>query len=165
MAKACVALIIWLCLAFPAGAAQNRTDTKKPVRPAWTELTPAQQKVLAPLRPDWDEMDAPRRRKWVQVAERYPKMKQQEQQRLQERMKEWAKLTPAQRKTAREKYQTLQKLPAKKRQEVTTEWERYQRSLLQQQRRQGAPLEPSLTDRPETAPEAPAQGAEAASGQ
>ncbi len=165
MAKACVALIVWLCLAFPAGAAQNRIETKKPVRPTWSELTPAQQKILAPLEPDWVEMDATRRRKWVEVTGRYPKMKPQEQQRLQERMKEWSKLTPAERKAAREKYQTLQKLPPKKRQEVTTEWERYQRSQVQQQRRQGAPLDPSLTDRPEPASEGPAPAAEAVSGQ
>jgi hypothetical protein len=162
MAKACAALIVLLCLAFPAGAAQQRNDVKKAVRPAWSELTLAQQQVLAPLQPYWEEMDAPRRRKWVQVAARYPKMKPQEQQRLQERMKEWAKLTPEQRKAAREKYQTLKKLPPSKRQEVANEWERYQRSLAQQQRKEGAPLEPSLTDRPEPAPEVRAPEAPAA---
>jgi len=166
MAKACVALIVWLCLAFPSGAAQNRIEAKKPIRPAWSELTPAEQKILAPLQAYWEDMDAPRRKKWVEVAARFPKMKPHEQERLQNRMREWAKLTPAERKAAREKYQTLKKLPPKQRQEVTTEWERYQRSLAQQQRRQGAPLDPSLTDRPEHAPEAAAPpAAEATSGQ
>ena len=68
MAKACVALIVWLCLAYPAGAAQNTNCTKKPVRPAWSELAPAHQQVLGPLRPDWDQMDATRHKKWVEVG-------------------------------------------------------------------------------------------------
>ena len=58
MAKTFVALIVWLCIAFPAAAAQSKTDTKKPVRPAWSELTPAQQQVLAPLQAEWEQLDA-----------------------------------------------------------------------------------------------------------
>jgi hypothetical protein len=87
-------------------------------------------------------------------------MKPQEQQRLQKRMSEWAKLTPEQRKAARERYQTLKRLPPQKRQEVTTEWQRYQQALQQQQQRQGAPLDPTLTDPVEPTPP-PAQAAPA----
>ncbi len=74
-------------------------------------------------------------------------------------MTEWTRLTPAERKAARDRYQTLQKLPPKKRQEVTGEWERYQQSLAQQQRKQGAPLDPSLTDAAEHRRPAPARAA------
>jgi hypothetical protein len=132
MAQALVALIIGLALAFPATAAQSKADARKPARPAWTELTPAQQKILAPLAPEWDKMDQVRRKKWVEIAERYPRMKPQEQQRLQKRMANWVKLTPAQRAAARDKYQALKKLPPEKRKEVTAQWQRYQRSLAQQ---------------------------------
>ena len=132
MAKALAALIIALCLAFPAAAAQSKTDAKKPVRPEWTELTPAQQKVLAPLQPEWKDLDATRRKKWVTIADRYPKMKPEEQQRLQKRMADWVKLTPEQRQAARKKYQAVQKLPPEKRREVAAQWQRYQRSLAQQ---------------------------------
>jgi hypothetical protein len=164
MVKTCAALIIGLCLAFPA-AAQSKTETKKPVvRPAWSELTPAHRQVLAPLQPEWENLDSARRKKWVEVAGRYPKMKPEEQQRLQKRMSEWVKLTPLERKAAREKYQTLQKLTPTKRQEVASEWQRYQQSLAQQQRRQGAPLDPSLTDPPEPAAPSQAPTAEAAPG-
>jgi hypothetical protein len=132
MAQTLVALIVWLCLAFPAAAAQSKADTKKPVRPAWSELKPAQQKILAPLAPEWDQMDAPRRKRWVEIADRYPKMKPQEQQRLQKGLVDWAKLTPEQRTAARDKYQALKKLPPDKRKEVTAQWQRYQQSLAQQ---------------------------------
>jgi hypothetical protein len=98
----------------------------KPVRPAWSELTAAQQQVLAPLREDWESLDATRRKKWVTIANRYPKMKAQEQQRLQARMKEWAGLAPEQRRAARERYLAIRKMPAEKRQELPKQWEEYQ---------------------------------------
>jgi len=110
MAKTAIALIIWLCLALPAFAAQPAKQSAKPARPAWSELTPAQQQVLAPLAAEWTEMDSGRRKKWVAIADRYPKMKPADQQRLQKRMKDWAALTPAQRQAARTRYQELKKL-------------------------------------------------------
>ncbi len=45
---------------------------RKRPRPAWSELTPAQQQVLAPLQPEWEQLDTTRRRKWVTIADRYP---------------------------------------------------------------------------------------------
>ena len=74
MAKTLIALIAALCLAFPVAAAQSKSEPKKPARPAWTELTPAQQQVLAPLAGEWDKLDATRRKKWVAIAKNYPKM-------------------------------------------------------------------------------------------
>lgn len=132
MAQTLVALIVGLSLALPAAAAQVKAEAKKPVRPAWSELKPEQQKILAPLAPEWESIDGPQRKKWVQIADRYPKMKPQEQQRLQKRMVDWAKLTPAQRAAARDKYQALKKLPPDKRNEVAAQWQNYQRSLAQQ---------------------------------
>jgi hypothetical protein len=164
VAKTFITLIIWLCLALPGLAAQVKPETKKAPRPAWSELNKAQQQVLAPLASEWDGMDTTRRKKWVAIADRYPKMKPQEQQRLQKRMRDWAALTPEQRKAAREKYQKLKQMKPDERKEVRTEWERYQRSLAQQQQRQGAPLDPSLTDPPgsvEAPTEPPAEEAPA----
>jgi hypothetical protein len=159
VAKTLLALIVCLCLATPGFAAQVKAESKKPARPAWSELTPAQRDVLAPLAPEWEQMDTIRRKKWVAIADRYPKMKPPEQQRLQKRMRDWAALTPQERNAAREKYQKLKQMKPDERKEVRTEWERYQRSLAQQQQRQGAPLDPVLTDPP--ASEAPApDGAE-----
>jgi len=159
MAKTLVALTVWLCFAFPAFSAQGKTDTKKLVRPAWSELTPAQQKVLAPLSTEWDALDATRRKKWVAIADRYPKMKPQEQQRLQKNMTDWAKLSPAQRKAARDKYQTLKKLPPEKRREVAAQWKRYQESLAAQP--ELSPSDPPAPPDPQSA-EAPAAAPPAA---
>ena len=155
MAKALIALTVWLCLASPAFAAQSKSHVKKPVQPAWSELSPAQQKVLAPLSTEWNAMDATRRKKWVAIADRYPKMKPQEQQRLQKNMTDW-KLTPAERKAARDKYQTMQKLPPNKRREVAAQWRQYQQSLAAQPEISPsdppAPPEPQSGEAPSPAP-------------
>jgi len=129
MAKTLVALIASLCLAFPVIAAQSKTAAKKAAKPAWAELSPAQQKILAPLAAQWHELDTTRRRKWIAIAGRYPKMKPQQQERLQKRMKAWAALTPAERTAAREKYKSVKKMPPAKRKEVREQWKRYQQSL------------------------------------
>ena len=125
---------------------------------SWSELTPAQQKVLAPLSPEWDALDATRRKKWVAIAERYPKMKPQEQQRLQKNMADWVKLTPAQRKAARDKYQTMKKLPPEKRREVAAQWKQYQQSLAAQPELSpsdpSAPPDPQSVEPPAAAPAA-----------
>jgi hypothetical protein len=130
MAKTLVALIASLCIAFSAAAAQTKADAKKAApKPAWTELTPAQQQVLAPLQSDWEQLDSTRRKKWVAIANRYPTMKPAEQQRLQKRMQEWAQLTPDERRAARERYQSLKKLPPQERRQVREKWQEYQQSV------------------------------------
>jgi hypothetical protein len=126
VAKTLVALIVSLCIAFSAAAAQSKPEARKAPRPAWTELTAAQQQVLAPLHAEWEQLDTTRRKKWVDIANRYPTMKQAEQQRLQKRMQEWAQLTPEERRAAREQYRTLKKIPPRQRKE---KWQEYQQSV------------------------------------
>ena len=126
MAKAAVALIFWLCVAAPAFAAQPSKPAA--IRPAWSDLTSAQQQILSPLAPDWESLDATRRKKWVSIANRYPKMKPAEQQRLQEQMKKWAALTPKQREEARQRYRTL---TPEQRRAMSRQWQEYRRSLAQ----------------------------------
>ena len=128
MAKTLGALIVWLCLSCSLAAAQSPTDAKKAAKPAWTELTPAQQQVLAPLQPEWEQLDTTRRKKWVSIADRYPTMKPPQQERLKKRMEEWAKLTPEERKAARAKYQNLKNQPPQKRDEVKRRWQEYEQS-------------------------------------
>ena len=126
MAKTLLALIVSLCIAFSAAAAQSKPEAKKAPKPAWTELTTAQQQVLLPLQAEWEQLDTTRRRKWVDIANRYPTMKQAEQKRLQKRMQEWAQLTPDERRAAREQYRALKKIPPQQRKE---KWQEYQQSV------------------------------------
>ena len=126
MAKTLFALIVSLCIAFSAAAAQTKPTAKKAPRPPWSELTPAQQEVLAPLKRDWEELDTTRRKKWIAIADRYPTMKPAAQKRLQKRMHAWAQLTPAERQEARERYKRLRKLSRERRKEIQEQWEESQ---------------------------------------
>ena len=126
MAKTLLALIVSLCIAFSAAAAQSQPAAKKAPRPQWSELTAAQQEVLAPLRRDWEELDTTRRKKWIAIADRYPTMKPAAQKRLQKRMQEWSQLSPQERQEARERYKLMRKLSRERRKEIKEQWEESQ---------------------------------------
>lgn len=107
-----------LALALPALAAAPVAGD-----PAWSQLSPAQQKALTPLRADWDKLDAPRKQKWLEVASRFGTMPPQRQERVRERMTEWARMSPTQRSEARLNYQQSKQVPPQDRQ---ARWEAYQ---------------------------------------
>jgi hypothetical protein len=121
MAKAVLGIAVWLVLALPYPAAYADKSN-----PAWTELRPEQQRILAPIQGEWESLDAPRKRKWLGVAQRYPKMTADEQVRLQQRVKEWVSLTPEQRRAARDKYREFEQLPPEDRQAVREKWDKFQ---------------------------------------
>ena len=119
MARVFVALAaVWLSLlATPSGAVA--ADAKPPL---WSQLSPADQQVLAPLGQEWNHLPGIQRKRLLGVAKHYPGMTPKEQQRVQLRIKDWAKLTPAQRNLARKKYQKMKQLPPEKRQELKQKW-------------------------------------------
>lgn len=121
MAKAVLAIAGWLVLALPYPAAYADKNN-----PAWTELRPEQQRILAPIQGEWESLDAPRKRKWLGVAQRYPKMTADEQARLQQRIKEWISLTPEQRWAARGKYREFDQLTPEDRQALPEKWDKFQ---------------------------------------
>ncbi|QBY52568.1 DUF3106 domain-containing protein [Cupriavidus oxalaticus] len=104
-------------------------------RPAWSELSPVNQRILAPLQPLWDTLPELNRRKWLRIAERYPKFSPEEQARLQARMAEWIRMTPQQRRLARENYQITRALPAEKKAEA---WDKYQQLPEEQKKKLAA---------------------------
>lgn len=91
--------------------------------PGWSQLTKAQQAVLAPLQRDWSGIDAQQKAKWLEVAGRYPKMHPADRQRLQERMAAWARMTPAERTRARMQFKESRQFSPEDRQ---ARWEAYQ---------------------------------------
>jgi len=126
MAKALLGIALALCLGLSVANAQSIKQN-----PAWGQLSPEQQKILAPIQGEWDKLDAPRKQKWIGITQRYPKMKPEEQARLQKRMQEWATLTPDQRRTAREKYREFEQLPTAERQAIREKWDQYRQELAQ----------------------------------
>ena len=133
------AAAVW-CLTPPTAYAQGPVSAPQATpavnaRPAWSELTPVQQRILGPLQPLWDTLPELNRRKWLRIAERYPKFSPDEQARLQTRMAEWVKMTPQQRRLARENYQITRALPAQKKAEA---WDKYQQLPEEQKKKLAA---------------------------
>ncbi|BDB23569.1 hypothetical protein Tamer19_64840 [Cupriavidus sp. TA19] len=128
----------WCLLPAAAHAqAASGASAAASARPAWSELSPVNQRILAPLQPLWDTLPELNRRKWLRIAERYPKFSPAEQARLQTRMDEWVKMTPQQRRLARENYQITRALPAEKKAEA---WDKYQ-ALPEEQKKKLAAAE------------------------
>ncbi|MBO4119993.1 DUF3106 domain-containing protein [Cupriavidus gilardii] len=113
-------------------AATPTSPAVRAARPAWSELTPTQQRVLAPLAGQWNTLTEVHRRKWLRIAARFEELAPAEQQRVHARMTEWAKLTPEQRRLARENFQIHRTVPVERKTEA---WDRYQQ-LPEAQKRQ-----------------------------
>ena len=92
-------------------------------KPAWAELTPAQQQALAPLAGTWRSLGEPHKRKWIALSQNFATMTPADQALLHSRMTEWAALSPQQRTRARLNFAEAKKVaPSDKR----AKWEAYQ---------------------------------------
>jgi Protein of unknown function (DUF3106) len=70
-------------------------------RPAWPELTSAQQKALAPLASNWNTLSEAQKRKWLEISKNYAALPPEGQTTLHSRMNEWVTLSHQQRAQAR----------------------------------------------------------------
>lgn len=102
----------------PAPATSARADG-----PAWSTLTPAQQRALEPLKADWASIDASRKAKWLEVAAKLPTLPAAEQERIRQRMVEWSRMTPAERGQARLQFQETRQFSEADRR---ARWDTYQ---------------------------------------
>jgi hypothetical protein len=129
-----VALSIFLVAGLPAHAQAPAMGPAKggPVkqpggvaatRPAWSELTPAQQAALGPLAPAWGSISEAQKRKWIALSQNYPSLAPAERATLHGRMTEWAALSPAQRNQARLNFAETKRLTNE---EKKAQWQAYQ---------------------------------------
>lgn len=104
-------------------APSARANGKQTTKPAWSELTPAQQQALAPLAAKWDTVSEVQKRKWLALSQNFPKLSADEKAKLHSRMTEWVALSPQQRTQARLSFgETKQLSPDDKK----AKWEAYQ---------------------------------------
>lgn len=92
-------------------------------KPAWQDLTPAQQLSLKPLAANWSTLDETRKRKWIAIAANYSTLSPTEQAKLHSRMNEWASLSQQQRTQARLNFARAKQVSSGKK---TATWEAYQ---------------------------------------
>ena len=112
-------------------------------RPAWTELTPAQQQTLAPLVSSWNTISEPQKRKWLEISKNYASMLPEEQAVLNSRMKEWAVLSPQQRAQARLNFGKTKELSRQLTpEEKNAKWQAYQALSPEEKQRLAAKASP-----------------------
>ena len=111
-------------------------------KPAWQDLSPAQQQALRPLASHWDRLSEERKRKWLVISKNYASLPPGEQVKLHRRMNEWATLSQQQRNQARQNYTEIKKLTPEQK---ATEWEAYQALSPEEKRKLAtqAPAKPA----------------------
>lgn len=110
-------------LSNPPVALKPSTPPKMSFRPAWQDLTPAQQLSLKPLAVNWGTMAEAEKRKWIAMAANYSALAPAEQLKMHSRMTEWSSLSQQQRTQARLNFAKSKQLsPAQK----AATWEAYQ---------------------------------------
>lgn len=123
-----------------ASAGKKIAKAKKPTKPRWADLTPAQREALAPLAAEWDQINPARKKKWLEIGNKVAAMKPEEKRRVQERISAWVKLTPEQRRVARTNYAQTNKL---KPEEKFAQWQRYQQLTEEQKQELAAAAAPA----------------------
>lgn len=107
----------------PAVSAKNSGTPHTSSKPAWRDLTPAQQLSLTPLATKWDTLGEAQKRKWIAIAASYPNLSPAEQVTLHSRMTEWVSLSQQQRSQARLNFAKSKQLTSSQK---TATWETYQ---------------------------------------
>lgn len=110
-------------LSSPAATVKPSNAVKVASKPAWQELTPAQQLSLKPLAANWRNMAEAEKRKWIALAANYSALTPPEQAKMHSRMTDWSALSQQQRTQARLNFARSKQLsPTQK----TATWEAYQ---------------------------------------
>ena len=112
-------------------------------RPAWTELTHAQQQALAPLASSWNTISESQKRKWLEISKNYAALPPEEQAVLNSRMNEWAVLSPQQRAQARLNFGKTKELSRQLTpEEKNAKWQAYQALSPEEKQRLAAKASP-----------------------
>ena len=113
-----------------APAAPARMSLLPLAQPLWSELTPAQQDILAPFSDEWNGWPVERKRHWVALANRFPRMAPADRAKARERIKDWAALSPRERERARLNFRIAKAMPPEQR---SADWLAYQALTPEQQ--------------------------------
>lgn len=128
----------------PVASVKPATSTKAAsARPAWTELTHAQQQALAPLASSWNTISEQQKRKWLEISKNYAALSPEEQAVLNSRMNEWVVLSPQQRAQARLNFGKTKELSRQlSPEEKNAKWLAYQALSPEEKQRLAAKASP-----------------------
>jgi hypothetical protein len=106
-----------------------------PSKPAWKDLTPAQQQALQPLASHWDRLGEVRKRKWLVISKNFQTLPAEEQAKIHRRMSKWATLTQQERIEARQNFKEIKVLTPEQK---AVQWEAYQALSADEKRKLAA---------------------------
>lgn len=106
-----------------------------PSKPAWKDLTPAQQQALQPLASHWDRLGEVRKRKWLVISKNFQTLPAEEQAKMHRRMSRWATLTQQERIEARQNFKEIKVLTPEQK---AVQWEAYQALSAEEKRKLAA---------------------------
>lgn len=109
--------------------------TKPYAKPAWKDLTPAQQQALQPLAPHWTWLSADRKRKWLVISKNFQTLPAEEQAKMHRRMSKWVTLSQQQRTQARQNFKEIKALTPEQK---AAEWQAYQALSMEERRKLAA---------------------------
>jgi len=116
----------------PVALVKTSSAPKSSAKPAWQDLTPAQQLALKPLAANWSTLDQARKRKWIAIAANYANLSPTEQAKIHSRMNEWVALSQQQRTQARLNFARAKKIsPSQK----AATWEAYQALSVEEKKK------------------------------
>ena len=111
----------------PKAAAAKPAAPAAVSKPAWAELTAAQQLALKPLAATWNSISEAQKRKWLEVSKGYPALPAADQATMHSRMVEWVAMSPQQRAAARLNFAKTKELSNQlTSDEKKAKWEAYQ---------------------------------------
>ena len=112
--------------------ASNHGEPATPL--AWSQLTTAQQRVLAPVQGQWTDFTAKRQQHRAQHADRWAALPPAKQQRIRDRLTHWASRPPAERQKLRQRLIRFQHLPPAEQARIRAAFQRF-RALPPTERR------------------------------
>ena len=130
------------------------TGNRQTSKPAWPDLTPAQQQALKPLAANWGALGESHKRKWIALSHNYPSLAPAEQAKMHSRMAEWATLSPEQRTTARLNFSETKAMAPD---EKSANWQAYQALSPEEKQKLAAKAPPKPTGASAVVSPVPAQ--------
>ena len=132
-----------LLAAFAAVAsAQPSQERLKTPQTRWSELAPAERRILGPIEENWDRLPGYQQQRLISSARKYPSLQPIQKERFDTRIRDWAAMSSEQRRAARETFQGLRRLPPDKQHELRERWLQRHRPPDEQRNRADESSEP-----------------------
>jgi hypothetical protein len=93
----------------------------------WSQLSLAQQRMLAPVQAQWDKLGSQRQHRLADHATHWASLPSEHQQLIRQRLTRWAEMTPMQRRQLRQNVRAFHALPPAERAKISAAFRNFQK--------------------------------------